>query len=158
MHFTKHDKFIENSRLRESELAGQAIKQYGSLEKFLEATKKNFNIEKDNMENMSTIKKEDLDYYINKDDELYKILTDDITKDPFSKEVQKIVHEIVNLTDEKFRFLNIDKKDKGEKYWDIFAENHLSDSATIKILDEKYGMGACKFIGKAFRFYAENEK
>jgi DNA-binding transcriptional regulator GbsR (MarR family) len=86
------------------------------------ATKKNFAIDKDNIEYMSTIKKENLNYYIDMDDKLYKKLTSDLTKDPASNEIQQIASKIVSLT------------------------------------DEKYGKGACKFIGKAFKFYAENNK
>jgi len=153
-----YDKFIENSKSKESELAKQAIKQYGSMEKFVEATKKNFAISKDNIEYMSIIKKEDLNYYIDKENKLYKKLTTDLTKDFSSKEIQQIVLEIVSLTDEKFKFLKIDKKDKGENYWAFFADTHLSDSMTIKVMDEKYGKGACIFIGKAFKLYAENNK
>lgn len=153
-----YDKFIEESKSKESELAKRAIKQYGSLEKFIKATKKNFAIDKDNIEYMSTIKKENLDYYIDMDDKLYKKLTSDLTKDPASKEIQQIVSQIVSFTDEKFKFLKIDKKDKGENYWELFADIHLSDPVSIKVMDEKYGKGACKFIGKAFKFYAENNK
>jgi DNA-binding transcriptional MerR regulator len=154
----EYDKFIENSKSKKDEIAECAIKQYGSIEKFNEATKKNFAISKDNIEYMSSIKKVDLNYYVERDNELYKRLTPDLTKDPSSKEIQQIVCEIVTLTDEKFKFLRIDKKDKGENYWGSLADIHLTDSKTIEIMDEKYGKGACKFIGEALKFYSDNNK
>jgi DNA-binding transcriptional MerR regulator len=154
----EYDKFIENSKSKEAEIAKRAIKQYGSIDNFNEATKKIFAISKDNIEYMSSIKKEDLDYYIDKDDKLYKNLTDDLSKDPTSKEIQQIVKEIVDLTDEKFKFLKIDKKDKGENYWGVIAEMHLTDSISIKAMDEKYGLGACKFIGEALKFYSDKQR
>jgi DNA-binding transcriptional MerR regulator len=154
----EYDKFIENQKSREAELAEMAIKQYGSMEKFNEATKKNFTISKANIEHMNSIKKEDLNYYMDKEDKIYKKLTSDLSKDISSEDIQQIVCEIVNLTDEKFKFLKIDKKDKGENYWGIVADSHLSDAMTIKVMDEKYGKGACKFIGEALKFYAKNNK
>jgi DNA-binding transcriptional MerR regulator len=154
----EYDKFIENSKSKEAEIAKRAIKQYGSIKKFNEATKKNSTITKDNIEYMSSIKKEDLDYYIDKDDKLYTNLTADLSKDPASKEIQQIVQEIVDLTDEKFKFLKIDKKDKGENYWGVIAEMHLTDSMSIKVMDEKYGVGACKFIGEALKFYSVKQR
>ena len=44
----------------------------------------------------------------------------------------------------------------GENYWAFFADAHLSDSMTIKVMDEKYGNGACVFIGNAFKRYTDN--
>ncbi|MEL7648442.1 MAG: MerR family transcriptional regulator [Sedimentibacter sp.] len=153
-----YDEFIENSKSKEPDLAKLAIEQYESMDKFIEATKNNFDANKDNIEYLSTIKKKDLDYYIDKDNRLYEKITADITKAPSSPEIQKIVLEIVNLTDEKFKFLKIDQRDKGENYWSFFADTHLKDPMSIKIMDEKYGKGACIFIGKAFKFYAEKNK
>ncbi len=153
-----YDKFIENSKAKESELVQLAIEQYGNMDKFIEATKSNFTVDKDNIGYVSAIKKEDLGYYVDKEYRLYEKLTADLTKDPSSIEIQQIVLEIVSLTDEKFKFLKIDKKDRGENYWFFFADTHLSDPVSIKVMDEKYGKGACIFIGKAFKLYAENNK
>jgi DNA-binding transcriptional MerR regulator len=144
-----YDKYIEASKNNEPELAKQAIKQYGSMEKFIEATKKNNAIDQDNFKQMNTLKMDNLNYYINKEGELYKKFTADLKKSPSSKEIQQLVLEIISLTDEKFKILKIDRKDKGENYWGVFADNHLTDPMTIKVMDEKYGTGACKFIGMA---------
>jgi len=154
----EYDKFIEKSKSRESELAKLAIKQYGSIQKFNEATKKNFSIQEANMEYLSTIKKEDLGYYLNKEDELNKKLISDLTKDTSLKEIQQIVEEIVNMTNEKWKFLKLDQVDMGENYWGFAAENYISDPMTIKLMDEKYGNGVSKFMGEAIKFYSENNR
>ncbi|MDF2838355.1 MAG: putative transcriptional regulator [Evtepia sp.] len=153
-----YDQFVEDSKSKEPELAERAIRQYGSLDKFVEATKKNFTIDEDNLDYMSTIKNQNLAYYIEKDQKLYENLTTDLTKDPSSKEIQEIVSEIVSFTDEKFKFLKIEQKDKGENYWAVFADIHLTDPMSIKVMDEKYGTGACMFIGSAFKYYAETNQ
>jgi Predicted transcriptional regulators len=150
------DKYIENQKSRKTEIAELAVKQYGSMEEFGEATKKNFAISKANVEHMDCIKKEDLNYYIDREEEIYKKLTSDLSKDPCSKEIQKIVCEIVDLTVEKFKFLKIDKMDKGENYWGVVSDCYLSDTMTIELMDKKFGKGACKFIGEALKFYTEN--
>lgn len=82
-------------------------------------------------------------------EELYKKLTSDFSKDPYSKEIQEIVHEIANETRKQNEDLKIDE---GENYWDYTAELYLSDSIWIKVTDKTYGSGASKFIGEALKF------
>ena len=88
-------------------------------------------------------------------EELYNNLTFDLTKGPSSKEVQEIVHEIADETQKQNQALKIDG---GENYWEYTAELYLSNDTYIKVIDEKYGNGASKFIGKALKFYSENSK
>lgn len=84
---------------------------------------------------------------------LYEKLTSDINKDPYSKEIQEIVEEMVNETRKQNEVFKIAE---GENHWSYMAEHYLSDSNLINATDNKYGIGASKFMGKAFKFYSEN--
>ncbi len=86
---------------------------------------------------------------------LYKKLTADLNKTPLSKEIQKIISEIV---DEKQKCDEALKVEEGENYWSYQAEQYLSESILKKVMDKKYGSGASKFIGEALKFYVENNK
>lgn len=88
-------------------------------------------------------------------EELYKKLTSDLSKDPYSKEVQEIVHEIANETKKQNQDLKVDE---GENYFGYTADLYLSNATYIKVIDKKYGNGASKFIGEALKFYSENSK
>ncbi|MFL0266806.1 MerR family transcriptional regulator [Candidatus Clostridium radicumherbarum] len=83
---------------------------------------------------------------------LYKKLTADLYKDPFSKEIQEIISEIVDETQKQHETLKVEV---GENYWSYQAEQYMSESTYKKVLDKKYGDGASKFIGEALKFYAE---
>ncbi|WP_238918676.1 MerR family transcriptional regulator [Clostridium sp. YIM B02555] len=86
---------------------------------------------------------------------LYERLTADLSKNPSSKEIQEIVHEIANETKKQNQDLKIDS---GKNYIEHIAERYLSNDTYIKVTDKKYGDGASKFIGEALKFYAENNK
>lgn len=86
---------------------------------------------------------------------LYKRLTADLSKDPLSEEIQKIISEIVAETEKQHEALKVEV---GENYWSYQANQYLSESILIKVMDKKYGTGASKFIGEALKFYAENNK
>lgn len=88
-------------------------------------------------------------------EELYNKLTSDLNKNHYSKEVQEIVHEIADETKKQHQDLKVDD---GENYWGYTAELYLSNATYIKVIDEKYGNGASKFIGEALKFYSENSK
>lgn len=88
-------------------------------------------------------------------EELYNKLTSDLSKNHYSKEVQEIVHEIADETKKQHQDLKVDD---GENYWGYTAELYLSNATYIKVIDEKYGNGASKFIGEALKFYSENSK
>ena len=53
----KFNEFIENTKSKVSEIAAIAIKQYGSVEKYTEAMKKNLNNFTATMEQMNTLKR-----------------------------------------------------------------------------------------------------
>ncbi|ABK61220.1 MULTISPECIES: MerR family transcriptional regulator [Clostridium] len=86
---------------------------------------------------------------------LYEKLVFDLCKDPSSREIQQIVEEISDATKENNEFYKIDS---GENHWGYMSELYLSDSNFIKIIDKKYGYGASKFMGEAFKIYAERLK
>lgn len=85
---------------------------------------------------------------------IYEKLTSDLSKDPSSEEIQKIVEEIANETEKQNEALKVDA---GENHLGYTAELYLSNSTMIKVTDEKYGNGASKFIGEALKFYSENK-
>jgi len=86
-------------------------------------------------------------------EELYKKITLDLSKNPYSKEIQEIAHEIANETEKQNKALKVDV---GENYLGYIAETYLSNTTYIKVIDKKYGNGASKFIGEALKFYSEN--
>ena len=86
---------------------------------------------------------------------LYKKLTADLSKAPLSEEIQQIVSEIVGETQKQHNILEVAV---GENYWSYQAEQYLSEPTLIKVMNKKYGEGAAKFIGEAFKFYAKNNK
>ncbi len=86
-------------------------------------------------------------------EELYKNLASDLSKDPYSKEVQQIVEEISDETKKSHEFYKVDE---GENHWGYTAELYLSNSTWIKVTDKEYGSGASKFIGEALKIYSEN--
>jgi DNA-binding transcriptional MerR regulator len=86
-------------------------------------------------------------------EELYKKLASDLSKDPYSKEVQQIVEEISDAAKKSQEFYKVDE---GENHWGYTAELYLSNSTWIKTIDKQYGSGASKFIGEALKFYSEN--
>lgn len=85
-------------------------------------------------------------------EELYKNLTLDLSKDTSSKEVQEIVHQIVNETKKQTQY---SKVYEGENYWGYTAECYLSNDTYIEVIDKEYGSGASKFIGEALKLYSE---
>lgn len=83
----------------------------------------------------------------------YKKLTADLSKSPSSEEIQGIILEIVEETQRQHDYLKVEI---GENYWIYQGEQYCSDFNLIKVMDDKYGSGASKFIGEALKFYVEN--
>ncbi|SHK27618.1 DNA-binding transcriptional regulator, MerR family [Clostridium cavendishii DSM 21758] len=88
-------------------------------------------------------------------EELYKKLTSDLSKDTHSREIQQIVEQISCETEKNHEFYKVDM---GENYWEYTAELYLKEPIYIEVNDKKYGSGASKFIGEAFKIYSENRK
>jgi len=79
-------------------------------------------------------------------------LTSDLTKDPSSNEIQQIVGEMDTLNKETHE---ITKMEMGDNYWGLMSELYLANHKYIEVTDQKYGVGASEFIGRALRSYAE---
>ncbi len=62
-------------------------------------------------------------------EKLYKKLASDLSKDPYSKEVQQIVEEISDANKKMQEFYKVDE---GENHWGHTAELYLSNSTWIK--------------------------
>lgn len=148
----KFDDFVETAKSKESEIAKMAVKQFGSIEKYTEAMKKNLGNTSAIMEGFDTIRN-DLDNYLRKTNELMSKLTSDLMKDPSSQDVQQIVSEVNDMTKETHK---ITKLDMGENYWGLMSDLYLSNPQYIEATDKKYGKGASEFIGKALKAYSNH--
>jgi len=137
------DEMVNELKSNESQLSQLAIKQYGSIEKFTEVSKKN--LEKFLQINAEAV---DVEESIKKTDYLTRKLTEDLSKDVYSEEIQKKVGELIDWCDESNNGLNL-----GENYWPLMVENYLTNPIFINVNDKKYGEGASAFIGKAVKAY-----
>jgi DNA-binding transcriptional MerR regulator len=147
----KFNEFVENAKSKETEIAKMAIKEFGSIEKYTEAMKKNLANTPAIMEGFDTLKS-NLEYYQNKSEKLMQTLTSDLSKDPTCEEIQKFVKEMDDMAKETFQII---KMNMGENYWGLMADLYLSNAKYIEVTDKKYGVGASEFIGKALKAYAE---
>jgi len=130
-----------------SEFTQMAIKQYGSIGKFTEAARKNLARFPEIMEQMNSMK-DGVSSYIDKSNDLMRQLTANLSKDVSSKEIQKIVGELVAVGG---AYSNA--TDLGENYWGLIADGYLSNPTVIEATDRKYGNGASAFIGEALKAY-----
>ena len=80
----KFDEMVNELKLNESQLAELAVKQYGSLEKFTEVSKKN--LEKFLQINSEAV---DVEEMIKKTDYLTRKLTEDLSKDVYRQRFKK---------------------------------------------------------------------
>lgn len=145
----KFNDFVESTKAKEAEVAAMAIKQYGSIEKYTQAMKRNLDNYTATMEQLNSIK-DNLDDYKTKSDEMHQKLTSDLSKDTTSDEIQNIVADLVTLVNGNFK--NIDM---GENYWGLLTEAYLTSPEIIEVTDKLYGSGSSKFIGEALKFYFE---
>ncbi|MBW9147107.1 MerR family transcriptional regulator [Clostridium sp. CM027] len=147
----KYDKFIGMCKSKEAEIAKMAIKEYGSIKKYVKAMKKNFNSDMFiKEEQYDKFKKDCLEDKHPKLKELYKKLVSDLSKDPFSKEIQQIAEEITNIAKKDYEIF---KMDNGDDYWYSMVKIYLVYPKWIEEVDKKYGNGASKFIGEALKNY-----
>ncbi|SEU06000.1 DNA-binding transcriptional regulator, MerR family [Lacrimispora sphenoides] len=143
------NQLIQKIKDDESNVAKLAIKQFGSIEKYTEAMKYNLEHFTDLMEQSKELAK-NKDEILQKSNDLYVKLTSDLTKDAASREIQDIVHEIVELSNENN--LGIDM---GDGFWDMVIESYSHDTIR-EITDKKYGAGASDYIMKALQYYFHN--
>ncbi|ADK14480.1 MerR family transcriptional regulator [Clostridium ljungdahlii] len=151
----KFDEMIETMKANEAEIAKSAIKQYGSIERYVEAAKKNLNnsVMQNIAEQYDKFKKDCLEKKHPKLEELYKKLVSDLSKAPSSKEIQQIAEEITNTAKKDYEIF---KGDKGNDRWYYMSKSYLLNPEWIEDFDKKYGSGACKFIGEALKFYLKD--
>lgn len=147
----KFNEFIQKVKDDQETLAPIAIKQFGSVEKYTEAMKYNLEHFQELMEQIEGIggQKDDI---LKKNDDLHVKLTSDMTKDPTSEEIQDIMHELMELSEET----SIDV-DMGEGYWDMVIDIYTGETGR-KVMDEKYGEGASEFMAKALHYYIHKQE
>jgi DNA-binding transcriptional MerR regulator len=160
----KFDQMLEKCKAAEEKIAKMAVKEYGSIKKYAEAVKKNLNnsVAITKAEQIDEFKK-DCFYERNPElKELYKRLTADLSKDPSSKEIQQIAGQITLIAKRDYEAF---KNKLGDYYWlsivrlySIFSKeleklDKENGGVGMAWIDERYGDGAAKFIGKALETY-----
>lgn len=152
----KFDEMIEKVKASEAKVAKNAIKQYGSIEKYAKAVKQNLNSDSLTLgEQYDKFKKDCLYDKHPKLKELYKKLVTDLSKDPSSKEIQQIAEKIANTAKKDYEVF---KSENGDDYWYYMVQIYLVYPDWIEKIDKKYGDGASKFIGKALKNCSETNK
>ncbi len=137
------DHVIADIKAREGEIAELAVRQYGSIEKYASAIKKNFEVllrrDEDEMETKAAIEQTNL---------LTHAITADLNKDVSSDEIQSMVRELVLLCESCCQGI-----DMGENYWASMAENYLTNATFIQVTDQQFGLGASAYLGRALKHY-----
>ena len=88
---------------------------------------------------------------------LYKDLASKLGEEASSKEVQDIVLDIVKTTKENNEYYNKDINMNYKGFFSQMSDLYLKNAdGEDNVFDKKYGKGASKFIGEAFKYYAEN--
>ncbi|WP_394922401.1 MerR family transcriptional regulator [uncultured Robinsoniella sp.] len=147
----KFNEFIQKVKDDQETLLPIAVKQFGSVEKYTEAMKYNLEHFQELMEQIEEIG-EQKDDILKKNDDLYLRLTSDLTRDTTSKEIQDIIQEMMDLTEETSIGI-----DMGTGYWDMVIESYAGETGR-KVMDEKYGAGASEFIAKALHYYIHKQE
>lgn len=144
------DRFIQEIKAEEAEVAKLAIQQYGSIEKYTEAMKYN-------LEHFSEIEKtvwtEETKQAVKQvgqqTDLLYTKLTADLSQDISSPQIQDTIHSLILL----FQNYNDTISDNSliNALIDTYSSNYMRC-----VTDNKYGKGASDYVIKALRYYSEN--
>ena len=140
------DMFIQKIKDDESEVAKLAIRQFGSIEKYIETMKHNLEHFSELMETQLT---EEVKEIGKQSDILYGRLTADLSEDVFSFKIQFIVQEIWSFIQENSTnvFISCSKS-----YMNMLIDTYSNDYIK-SMTDSKYGEGASDYIVKAFRDY-----
>lgn len=151
----KFDEIILKVKANENEFANMAIKQYGSIEKYISVMKANLNNSQllSNAEQIERFKKDTLSNNNLKLGELYKKLTSDLSKDVSSKEIQEIALELTNIAKSSYEVFS---SEIGDDYWYSMVQLYFLLPSWIEEVNKKYGIGASSFIGKALKFCIGN--
>lgn len=144
------DEWVSKWKGKESILADSAKKNYGSMEEFIDAMKKNLEKMPDLMEKG---KKLGEGGGLERNKELTQALMSDLTRDPGCEEVQEIIRECVETTEKLYEGMEM-----GNNFWDNMVDSYLHEKVLIESLDKMYGKGASEFTGKAYQYYFQNRK
>lgn len=148
----KFDEIIETIKSKEAKLVNMALEEYGSIEKYTDAVKKNLNnsVVITKAEQIDEFKKDFLYDNHPRLKELYKTLVADLSKDPSSKKIQQIASEITITAKKDYEVF---RADMGEDYWYTMVQLFLVFPMWIEEVDKKHGSGVSNFIGKALKVY-----
>lgn len=143
------DEMVSDLKARQDEIADMAVKQFGSLENYTEAMKKNL---KDFLTGQTPVTPSEVSGIVDKTDDITRKLTADLSRDPASSQVQETVGELITYVNECNRGM-----DMGENYWSFMAETYMTSPAYIEATDKKYGSGASEFMGAAIKAYFDKQ-
>lgn len=141
------DKMLENFKDKDSEIAKLAILQYGSIEKYTEAMKKNLSNFSENMDKLQ-VPRTVADNYLARNKEILLKISEDITRDVESEEVQLLIKEMIELNNEITKDIDL-----GPNYWDVVIDRYLNHQESIEVNDKIYGIGSSEFMGRALKAY-----
>lgn len=141
------DEMIAQLKGQGQEIARMALKQFGSVERFVEAMKNNLG---GFLEKGAPVTPSEVGGLMERTEDITRRLTSDLSRDPSSLSVQELVDGMVSFANECSRGM-----DMGENYWRVMADNYLLNPIYIEVTDKKYGEGAAKFIGTAIKVYVE---
>ncbi len=152
----KYDEMIEKIRSKEDEIADMAIKEYGSIEKYAKAVKQNLNSDLLILsEQYAAFKKELLDDTNLELARLFEKLSEDLRKDTSSKEIQVIADAITKTVKKDYKIF---EDEIGDEHWFYMIKLFLINEEWIKDVDNKYGIGASKFIGQVLEINLGGKK
>ncbi|GFP75539.1 MerR family transcriptional regulator [Clostridium fungisolvens] len=151
----KYNERIEKIKTKEEKIAKMAIKEHGSIKKFAEIIKKNFDSDMFALsEQIEKFKNDCLEDNHPKLKELFNKLVSDLSKDPTSMEIQEIAGEITTTAKKDYEVFSTEI---GDDLWYSNVQLYLVYPQWIELVDKKYGNGAAKFIGEALKFYLEDK-
>ena len=138
------DMFIQKIKDDESEVAKLAIQQFGSIEKYTEATKHNLEHFSELMDNWHSQIPEEM-----RTDDKFLRLASHKGEDVASDIVQNLVKEIIAYARGNAPSELIGNDDKYcNMIIELYSNNYLKT-----VTDTKYGTGSCDYIAEAFRYY-----
>lgn len=140
------DQWVERYKEKEDVLAGYIMKSYGSMERFTEASKQILEL---GPELNGRFKESGI---FDRNKALSEALLSDITRDVRSDEVQAIMAEMVDMTNQLYEGV-----DMGIDFWRRNYESYF-DEKTISVIDKIHGEGASLFYGRAMKYYFEKER
>ena len=141
------DEMLSALQSHEDEIASQAVRQYGSIENYTKAMKEGF---QKYLSEGPAVSETEVTGIMEQTELLTKRLTADLSRDTASPEVQKAVSNLIAFCEETNKGI-----DMGENYWSFTAESYQSNPIYIEVNDQKYGVGASKFIGNAIKEYLD---